>query len=200
MKIFKNLSIAVIVFISANCFSQSFMGDIVNRLHFGVKAGVNYSDFTNASFNTEGLTGFQAGVILGFRISDKFSIEEEFLYSQQGATLKGSLSSDKKIKLSYFAVPILLRYKMPVGLFFEAGPQVGILVDEDVKALSVGDDDFAKKIDAGAVGGIGYVFKSGFGINARYFQSFTDLSKKSAAFFNPNFQNNSVQFGLFYNF
>lgn len=201
MKITKNLFIACFFLISVKGFSQSFFGQITDRLHFGVRAGANFSDFANANFETEGLLGFHAGAIVGFRISDSFSIEEEFLFSQQGAKLKGGLLDGKNVKLSYVTVPILLKYKSPIGLFVEAGPQVGILVDEDVKALGVpSDTDFAEKIDAGITGGIGYQFKNGLGISARYYISFTDVTKTASPGINTDFQNNMAQASIFYIF
>lgn len=201
MKIIKNLLIVSVLLISGNCFSQSFFGQILERLHFGVKAGANYSNFTNANFNTEGLVGFHAGGIVGFEISDSFSIEEEFLFSQQGAKLKGGLLDGKDIKLSYVTVPILLKYKTPFGLFVEAGPQVGMLVDKDIKALGVSSkSDFAEQIDGGVVGGIGYQFKNGLGISARYYMSFTDVTKSTTPGINTDFQNNTAQASLFFIF
>lgn len=201
MKTTKNLLIVCIILISSNAFSQSFFGKIAERLHFGVKAGANFSNFTNAEFDTEGLVGFHAGAIVGYKISDSFSIEEEFLYSQQGAKLKGNIIGESDIKLSYFTVPILLKYKTPMGLFIEAGPQVGILIDEDMKALGIPKGtDFAEKIDGGVTGGIGWQFKNGLGISARYYMSLTDVTKNTAAGTNTDFKNSSAQAGVFYIF
>ncbi|TRW27593.1 PorT family protein [Flavobacterium zepuense] len=197
----KNSCIAALLLLSANCFSQSSFGRIMDRIHFGVKAGANYSDFTNANFNTEGLVGFHAGAIVGFKISDSFSVEEEVLYSQQGATLKGGLLDGEDIKLSYVTVPIVVKYKTSFGLYLEAGPQVGILVDEDFKALGINSDtDFAEKIDGGIVGGFGYQFENGLGIGARYYISFTDVTKARNAGVNTDFQNNMAQASIFYIF
>ena len=61
----KNLFLLCIVLVSSSVFSQS----LFDRLHFGVKAGGNYSDFSNANFDTEGLPGFHAGAIIAFDIN-----------------------------------------------------------------------------------------------------------------------------------
>lgn len=200
MKGTKNLCIVLLILVTGSCFSQGSR-TILERIHFGVRAGSNYSDFTNAKFNTEGLVGFHAGAIVGFEINDNFSIEEEFLYSTQGATLKGGLMDGKDIKLSYVTVPILVKYKTNFGLFLEAGPQVGILVDEDFKALGISSDTkYAEKIDGGVVGGIGYQFKNGLGIGARGYMSFTDVTKVSTGGINTDFQNFMAQASIFYIF
>lgn len=201
MKIIKILFIGCILLVSHNSFSQSFFKNLTDRLYFGVKAGANYSNFTNANFETEGLQGFHAGAIVGYKINDNFAIQEEFLYSTQGAKLKGGLMDGEDIKLSYVSVPILLKYKTNFGLYLEAGPQIGILVDEDFTSLGINSDTkFAEKIDGGVAGGIGYQFKNGLGIGARYYMSLTDVTKVKTAGINNNFQNNTGQVSLFYTF
>lgn len=165
MKILKKLFIGSLFLVSASGFSQSFFKNLQEHLYFGVKAGANYSDFTNADFDTEGLTGFHAGALVGYKFNDHFAVQEEFLYSTQGAKIKGGTMDGEDIKLSYVTVPILLKYKTDFGLYFEAGPQIGILVDEDFTSLGISSDTkFAEKIDGGAAAGIGYQFQNGLGI------------------------------------
>lgn len=190
----KNLFLLCIVLVSSSVFSQS----IFDRLHFGIKAGGNYSDFSNANFDTEGLPGFHAGAIIAFDINEKWSVQEDFLFSTQGAKIKGGISDGKDLKLSYISVPIVLKYKTSFGLYFEAGPQVGILASEDFKEIT--NNDFAEKIDAGMVGGIGYQFPNGLGIGARYYYGLTDISKIKSTTINTDFQNNMSQVSLFYIF
>ncbi|HEX8016227.1 MAG TPA: porin family protein [Flavobacterium sp.] len=190
----KNLFLLCIVLVTTSSFSQSFF----DRLHFGLKAGGNYSDFYNADFDTEGLPGFHAGAIIAFDINKNWSVQEEFLYSTQGAKLKSEFSDDKDLKLSYISVPIVVKYKTDFGLYFEAGPQVGILASEDFKEIT--NDDFAEKIDAGMVGGIGYQFSNGLGIGARYYMGLTDVSKIKSTTVKTDFQNHMSQVSLFYIF
>jgi len=201
MKLVKNLFIVSILLASANSIGQSFFKSIGERLYFGVKAGANYSNFTNANFDTEGLTGFHAGALVGYKFNDHFAVQEEFLYSTQGAKIKGGLMDGEDIKLSYVTVPILLKYKTNFGLYLEAGPQIGILVDEDFTSLGIpSSTKFAEKIDGGVAAGIGYQFQNGLGIGARYYLSLTDVSKIKTAGINNDFQNNTAQLSLFYIF
>jgi hypothetical protein len=201
MKNIKTLFIGCILLVSSNSFSQSFFKNVTDRLYFGVKGGANYSNFSNANFDTEGLNGFHAGAIVGYKINDNFAIQEEFLYSTQGAKLKGGLMDGKDIKLSYVTVPILLKYKTNFGLYLEGGPQVGILVNEDFTSLGINSDTkFAEKIDGGVAAGIGYQFKNGLGIGARYYRSLTNVTKVKTAGINNDFQNNTGQVSLFYIF
>ncbi|KAF2336844.1 porin family protein [Flavobacterium daemonense] len=201
MKNVKKIFIGCILLTCTSGFSQSFFKNIADRLYFGVKTGANYSNFKNADFDTEGLTGFHAGAIVGYKFNDNFAVQEEFLYSTQGAKIKGGLTDGQDIKLSYVTVPILLKYKTNLGIYFEAGPQIGILIDEDFKSLGINSNTkFAQQIDGGLAAGIGYQFQNGLGIGARYYLSLTDVSKVKTAGINTNFQNNTAQVSLSYIF
>lgn len=194
----KKLIFLSLLFTSANSFAQGPLKSILDRLQFGVKAGGNYSDFMNADFGTEGLPGFHAGAIVGFKINDKLSIQEEFLFSQQGAKLKGDFLGKQDIKLSYMSVPILLKYRTRSGFYIEAGAQSSFKIKEDVVGLSSGD--FAKKLDFGAAGGLGYQSKSGFGIGARYVYGFSKVGDFQSPSIKSDFTNSVAQASIFYIF
>lgn len=194
----KKLFLIGFVLISVQSFSQSFF----DKFYFGLKAGGNYSNFVDTDFDTEGLAGFHAGAIVGFKITDKLMIQEEFMYSTQGAKLKDNLfGTDKDLKLSYFSVPILLKYHSNIGLYGELGGQANMLIED---AKNTGFKDFADKIDAGAMVGLGYQFRAGpvkgLGVGARYYYGFTDVGKFKSSTVKPDFKNNVVQGSIFYIF
>lgn len=181
---------------------MTFAQGLLHRFTFGVKAGGNYSNFSGANFDTEGLAGFHLGGTINFRISEKFSIQEDILYSTQGAKLKsGSMIPGKDIKLSYISLPILLRFQTKVGFYIEAGPQANMLIQD---AKDTGFGDFADKVDAGVAGGIGYHFQQGpvkgLGIGARYYQGFMDVGKFNSTNIAKDFNNSVAQLSLFYTF
>lgn len=93
----KLLFICLVLMASTNCFSQG----LLKRLSFGIKAGGNYSNYTNADFATEGMVGFHAGAIVNFKLTNNLSIQEEFLFSSQGAKLKENLFGKDNIKVYY---------------------------------------------------------------------------------------------------
>ncbi|MFT4154006.1 porin family protein [Parafilimonas sp.] len=191
----KTILLAVIILTAHAGFGQSPW----KRFHFGIKGGANYSDFTNAGFETEGLTGFHGGLIVNFDITDRLSIQEDFLYSTQGAKIKNGFSlKDQDLKLSYLSVPIVLKYHSNIGLYGEIGGQANMLLED---AKNTGYKDFAEKIDAGAVAGIGYQFKTGpvkgLGIGARYYYGFTDVGKFTSSSIGSDFRNNVLQASVF---
>ncbi|HTI09241.1 MAG TPA: porin family protein [Puia sp.] len=187
-----------LVLVSSHCFSQSFMQGIVQRLQFGIKGGANYSNYVNAGFNTDGLVGFHAGAIVGFKLTKNLSIQEEFLFSTQGAKVKGDLFGKEDVKVSYITVPFLLKYRTNVGIYFEAGPQVGMRANEDVGNGQMGE--FAKKLDLSAAGGIGYQSRSGFGIGARYVAGLSKVGNFQLSNVQTDFRNSVVQASIFYIF
>ncbi|HEX8022185.1 porin family protein [Mucilaginibacter sp.] len=187
-----------LILVSTKGFSQSFVQKVASRLEFGLKAGANYSNFTNASFPTDPLVGFHAGATVAFKVTDNFLIQEEFLFSSQGAKIKGGALGDQNLKLSYISVPFLLKYRANSGFYIEAGPQVGMKAKEDVSGLSAGD--FAKKLDLAAAGGIGFQSKLGLGIGVRYVYGLSKVGNFNISSINNDFKNNNVQASLFYVF
>lgn len=190
--------LAAIIVTAQAGFSQG----LLKRFHFGLKGGANYSNFTDASFDTEGLPGYHGGLIVNFQLTNSWSIQQEFLYSTQGAKIKSGFSfDDQDLKLSYFSVPILVKYHSNIGLYGEIGGQANILVED---AKNTGFTDFADKIDGGAIAGIGYQFKygpiKGLGIGARYYHGFTDVGKFNSSTINKDFKNSTIQLSVFYIF
>jgi hypothetical protein len=196
----KKLFLIGFALISIESFSQKLM----DKLYFGLKVGGNYSnliDVDDASFKTEGLAGFQAGAIVGFKLTNTLQIQQEFLYSTQGAKIEVGNFAGKEVKLSYVAVPILLKYHSLMGIYVEAGPQVNILTKDFEDS---GFDSFAEKTDAGAALGMGYQFRvgpvKGLGIGARYYHGFTKVTKLNSSTTNNDFVNSVVQGSIFYIF
>ena len=178
--------------------TQSFSQGIFKRLTFGLKAGGNYSNYTNADFATEGIVGFHAGGLVNFRFTDNLSIQEEFLFSSQGAKMKNDLFGKDNVNVYYMTVPFLLKYKSKMGLYIEAGPQVGMVMKDDLKGSSFGD--FAKKLDLAAAGGIGYQSKIGLGFGVRYIAGLSKVGDFNISNVKTDFRTNVAQASIFYIF
>lgn len=171
---------------------------IFKRLEFGVKAGGNVTNFTNAAFPTDPLYGFHAGVTMAFKITDRILIQEDILFSSQGAKIQGGQLGNQNLKLSYISVPFLLKYHAASGLFIEAGPQFSIKAGE--KIADWNKNDFAKKTDLAATGGIGYQSPLGIGVSARYVYGLSKVGDFSVSGVNNDFKNNAIQASIFYVF
>jgi hypothetical protein len=191
----KKLIVICLVLASTNGFSQG----IFKRLSFGIKAGANYSDYSNAGFATEGLVGFHAGALVNFKITDHLSVQEEFLFSSQGAKVKdGTIFGGEDIKVNYMTVPFLVKYKTKFGLYLEAGPQVGFRINEDIKNTQIGE--FAKKMDLAAAGGLGYQTPFGLGFGVRYIYGLSTVGDFNYSNIKTDFKTNVAQASIFYIF
>ena len=109
-------------------------------IKFGIKGGINLSTFTGDIEDASSKVGFQAGGFAELKLSDKFSIQPEVLYSLQGAKFKetgDSYSYKENINASYLNVPVLAKYYVIDKLSVEAGPQIGFLLSAKSKWESV---------------------------------------------------------------
>ena len=194
----KKLILIGLVLTSTRSFSQSFVQGIMERLHFGLKGGVNYSNYTNANFSTQALLGFHAGALVDFDLTKNLAIREEFLFSSQGAKVKDDVFGKENVNVYYMTVPFLLKYRTNAGIYIEAGPQVGTRIKDNIDSLKSGN--FAKLLDLSAAAGIGYQSRGGFGIGFRYVAGLSSVGDFKFSNVNPNFRSSVVQASIFYIF
>ncbi len=127
-------------------------------LDFGFKGGVNFAN-VDSRFDTDARTGFHLGAVATVGLGNKFAIQPEVLYSAQGSD---------SLKVDYINVPVLVKYKFLKFLSFEAGPQFGIVVNDDYE---VGEPE---SFDVGIAAGAGVRFGKFFS-QLRYNYGFTDV-------------------------
>lgn len=173
------------------------------QVRFGVKAGYNLSTLiysgTQSPDGEKPMSGFNAGIFTSLPFSKAFSLEAETIYSTQGAGFQ-NYSANRTLNYDYLNIPVLLRYKMHMGIFFETGLQVGILLsaNENSNGNSMGimyrtySQDFAWPM------GLGYQMPNKhFGVDLRYNLGLINISKSGS---DVNVKNSVFQFGVFYTF
>src|SRR5690349_13332973 len=114
------------------------------KISWGLKAGASITNFTGENFNNvdkKALIGFHGGLFFSFRLGAMYLQPEAFV-STAGAKFE---NADSSFKLIYLSVPVMLKYRTPIGLFFEIGPQVGFKLSENVSNQTIGN--FAKNLD-----------------------------------------------------
>ena len=172
------------------------------NVKFGLDGGINLMTLTDAGtskFNH----GFNLGLYFDIQLkknSNWYIHTGVLLKSPMGGNHLDTYSVDDneldslfsagyvKRQLRYINVPFLMRYKLKNQFFFEVGPMFGVLVKAtDVFYTTVNEkDDISYKnniykkcnwFDAGAVGGIGYHFMKGIGMNlgVRYYYGLTNI-------------------------
>lgn len=169
----KFLAVFVIGLVFANTLSaQGF--------HVGVKAGANLLKIDNKSFADEFKFGYNLGAFTEIDFNKKFGIQPELLWSQSSYRTATNIEqiipgtkADVDVKLNYLQIPLLLTYRPVKILSLQAGPQFGILINEDKSLLQNGKDAFKKgdfSMLAGAQVNLGPL-KAG----ARYAIGLTDI-------------------------
>ncbi|TDI78922.1 MAG: PorT family protein [Bacteroidetes bacterium] len=159
----KKLSLLILVIVfSVQSFSQG--------LDFGIKAGVNFANITDATGLTN-KTGFVVGVFAGVKLNDKLGVQGDLLYSQQGAEFDAG-----EIDLNYVIIPIVIKYYITESLNLQAGPQFGFVVDDNIKEVFNGISE-AESFDLSAVIGAGFEFPFGIRVSGRYNIGLTDIMK-----------------------
>ena len=123
------------------------------QFHIGVKAGSNITKIDGKSFKDEFKYGYLIGGFAEIGLGGKLGIQPEVIYNQYQTRVDSSFkniysnafnpSYNGNVKLNYLSVPVMLNYK--AGLItLQAGPQFGILLDQNKTLLQNGKDAFDK--------------------------------------------------------
>jgi hypothetical protein len=119
------------------------------------------------------------------------------MYSSQGADFQSSYGNGN-LNYDYINIPVLLRYTLDMGIYFETGLQAGILLSANEKNNGTITDimyktysnDFAWPV------GLGYQIPNRhFGIDFRYNLGLINVLKSGS---DVNVKNSVFQFGVFY--
>ena len=130
------LIILVITFMANYTSAQGNRIDFREKLQFGLKVGVNYSnvyDSQGEAFNANSKFGLAAGAFLALPITKYIGFQPEVLFSQKGFQATGRiLGSEYNFTrtTSYIDVPLLFALKPSALLTLLAGPQYSYLVHQ----------------------------------------------------------------------
>lgn len=162
------------------------------QARIGLKAGGSLTNIVGSDVTSAANKfGFHGGLVANLAFGDALSVQPEVLFSMKG--YQNPNNSKDKLNLTYIDVPVMLQYNAD-GLFFEAGPQLGLLTsakltngtnDSDVK-------DLFNTVDFGYAVGLGYKLETGPMIGLRYNGGITsvpkDIAGKSISARNSAFQ------------
>ncbi|WP_127845583.1 porin family protein [Psychroflexus aestuariivivens] len=167
--------------------------EIKAQTEYGIKTGLNISKYTGdlfAEYNYR--VGFYGGGFVNIRMNEKFKIQSELLFAQQGTDIliedveirespdQIPIIGDFKSKVieSTISIPILAQYYLADKIYVEAGPQFGFIIDreEEVTESPVDDPSFNNisdfdydKFDLGLSLGAGYELSERLTLNLRYY-------------------------------
>jgi opacity protein-like surface antigen len=136
--------------LAALLFSQAMMA----QFHVGIKGGANIIKINGISFKDQFKYGYHVGGFAEIGFGNKFGLQPEVLFNQVSTSVDSNYkhvyqnvfnSNQSTVKLSYLSIPLLLTYKL-IGNFLslQAGPQFGVLINQDKTLLQNGGDAFKK--------------------------------------------------------
>lgn len=185
----------IFCFLMVVFFAASFV--VAQETHWGVKAGVNISSVAiDGGDDYASKAGFHVGGLAHIHLNKNWALQPEAVFSTQGG--KDDDNDDIKLKLNYINIPLLVQYMTADGFRLQTGPQLGILLSAESKIGDIETDvnDDLSTIDFSWSFGAGYLFPSGFGIDARYNHGISNISDDETF----EARNRVFQVGLFYQF
>lgn len=179
-------------------------GDKLNneRLEFGLNVGLNASTISNVE-QASYMAGLNLGMTFVYKINDRFHLNPALYFSYplgaKGMTVYETPDSNLnellrearlKRELSYFSLPITIRYRVFGKTFLEFGPQISLNTNaQDIFEVSMFNDDEVvytrdlkdeyKRFDFGLTCGITQKLReqSGVHLTFRYYYGLLDISK-----------------------
>jgi opacity protein-like surface antigen len=143
-------------------------------LKFGIKGGLNYANLTGTDIQTDALTSYHIGLLAEIKVSDKFALQPEILYSTQGATYK-TIVGDIDNKLGYLSIPIMAKIYFNNSVSLELGPQASFLLSEK----DAFDIENQSTFDFAVAAGLGVKITKSIFIQGRYVLGLTEVSKNA---------------------
>lgn len=186
----KLTSLLVVIFMAAVVVQNA---NAQSPVSFGLKGGVNISNFSGSDFEYDAKTGLLVGATLEFSVPAlPFGIESGVYYTQKGAKVEDSGVSGK-VKLDYIEVPLTAKFQLgppgPITPHFLIGPYIGFNVNAEAE-FDDGDffggvdlDDQTKNSEFGGVAAVGLDFSLGvtkLNAQARYSYGFTSVFEDDA--------------------
>ena len=143
---------------------------------FGLKAGLNYANFTGTEIQTDAITSYHAGLVAEIKLLDKLALQPELLYSTQGASYENAVEEFKN-ELGYISIPVLAKIYMGKTISFELGPQASFLLSEKNNF----DTEDSNTFDFSVVGDLGFKITENFFVQGRYVLGLTEVSPNTEA-------------------
>lgn len=144
-------------------------------VEFGVRVGLNYSNMNfNKGYSSQAIPtesswkpGFNVGMLLKIRLSKKFYIQQEYVYSLR----RGNINSlNTEYIHHYLSLPAILKYNVTSKFIIVAGPQFDLLL-KATEGISNKDNDNTNGTESrniGATAGLEYKFSDFCSLNARF--------------------------------
>ena len=158
---------------------------------FGVRAGLNSSNFSDTNFNSK--QGYHLGAYYRIQLG-AMDIEPGLQYSKKGYEGNDNLSGDDiNERLNYIDIPVLVRFNLIETVNIFAGPQASVLASRNYELgnITSTSTDVIRGYDIGAVFGVGVKLPLGLNLQASY-----DLGLTSLNYFDTDVKNRVFKVSL----
>lgn len=146
-----------------------FAGTLVSNAQFefkpGVRGGVNIAKVTN--FEVDSKTDFFVGGQFELKFVDLYSLQPELTYSRQGFK-----ASNDNYSIDYLSIGVTNKFTFGGGFNVLVGPTIDIKVGDNLPNIYSNE---LIGFDFALMGGIGYTFKNGVAVDARFKQGLVDI-------------------------
>jgi hypothetical protein len=180
------LLVVCLLITSANVYAQF-------GLAIGPKAGVSISTLRGADLNNiDSRASWLGGAFINAQITPVFTIQPEIIFTKRGAEFTSN-DVRRNIKVNYFEVPVLAKFRLPIGdVVFPhivVGPNFSFRTNVNYSSYDTNNgtvittnDTDVKKSDVGAIVGAGLDIQtrnSGifFTIDGRYGFGFNNINR-----------------------
>jgi hypothetical protein len=150
-------------------------------IHLGVKGGANIFKVDGQGYDQGFHFGYNVGAFAELNFTSSWGIQPEVLWNQTNYRTGGDFHDvvpggvdDVKGKLNYLSIPLLLSFHPVKLISFQAGPQFGILLNQDKNLVQNGKEAF-KKGDLSLVGGV-QLNLANVVVGGRYVVGLTDIN------------------------
>ncbi len=168
---------------------------IIAQVNIGVKAGLNKYALTGDDQSYK--TALHFGAFAQIPLKAILVVQPELLFSAEGNGFEeNGIKSEQH--LNYVNIPLMLKVKTKGGFYAEAGPQLGFLMAAKNKETGSPSEDikkFFKGSNLSFCAGMGYQFKMGLGVGARYNFGLSNLLKQANQ---DAMKSVGLQAGIFY--
>ncbi|NML59302.1 porin family protein [Chryseobacterium cheonjiense] len=194
----KNLALAILLSVSAFFSAQDTQENITrksdSKMSFGIKGGYSLSNMKFYNNNLDAKSFFYVGIVGEQKISSKFGVQAEILYTELGGIyyyptlqligneLVQTSQTEAKYKFDQIQVPVSIKYYVIPELSVSAGMNVGINISEKVKATSIPENNIfynysdLKTINLFPFLGAEYKINANFFADARYHFNFIEVN------------------------
>uniref|UniRef100_UPI00404B1AED porin family protein n=1 Tax=Fulvivirga sp. TaxID=1931237 RepID=UPI00404B1AED len=180
------------------------VADLSYAQHFGLKAGLNYSNVLPDNGLEYGnyKAGFHGGVYATLKIIESISIRSEILFSQKGYVLElplGGFTNEIKRTINYLSIPLIIELKPIDRIRFHTGAEFNYQLsakESPSSPLSGDPNNLFEKSDIGVLLGLGVRITDKIQSDIRYVHGLSSLNKSSIG--SGNLQNRLFQLSIGY--